>query len=172
MSTQTPGGADFPDDRPDEDYPQKFAEEFGDDEPDRSRWPFLIALAVVGVLVAIVVGVAVFSPPDERLNDSTLVQYAVNDVYTARNSLNYEQYRNAQCTANLQAADFPTAAEFVEENRKVREEQGQIVIPSMDVDVQGDRAHVVVHWHRERAENDKQTTDVTVVRQGDAWKVC
>ncbi|MFZ2512578.1 MAG: hypothetical protein WAW85_15975, partial [Gordonia sp. (in: high G+C Gram-positive bacteria)] len=96
MSKQTPGGADNPDaDRPDDDYPEALAEEFGDDEPDRSRWPFLAALGVVVVGVAIVVGIALINPPSERLNDSTLVQYTVNDAYTARNTLNYEQYRSA-----------------------------------------------------------------------------
>lgn len=171
MSEQTPGGA--PDaDRPGDDYPEALAEEFGDDEPNRSRWPFLAALGVVVIAVAIVVGVALISPPSERLNDSTLVQYAVNDVYAARNSLNYEQYRNAHCARVADAADFPTTEQFIAENRKARDAQGPIVIPSMDVNVYGDTANVTVHWHRERTENQTQTTETFLVRDDDKWKVC
>lgn len=173
MSKQTPGGADFPDaDRPDDDYPEKFAEEFGDDEPDRSRWPFIAALCVVGVALAVVLGVALISPPSERLNDSTLVQHAVDDAFTARNSLNYEQYRGAHCAKVVDSPEFPTVEQFVDTNRAERNAEGPIVIPTMDVNVHGDSANVTVHWHRERSENDKQTADVYLIRDGDKWKVC
>ncbi|MFT3660204.1 MAG: hypothetical protein QM809_02055 [Gordonia sp. (in: high G+C Gram-positive bacteria)] len=167
MSAQTRDGADRPDD-----YPEKFAEEFGDDDPSGSRWPFLVALIVVGVLVAVVLLIAVFSPPAERVSDSTRVQYVVNDAFTARNSLNYDQYRGSFCRANVEAPDFPAAAKFTDENRKARDADGQIVIPNMDVEVQGDTARVAVHWHRERTEDKKETTELTVVKQGDDWKVC
>ncbi len=173
MSEQTPGDADHPDaDRPDEDYPEKLAEEFGDDEPERSRWPFLAALLVVVVALVVVVGIALISPPSERLNDSTLVQYTVNDVYTARNSLNYEQYRTAHCAKVVDAADFPTVDQFIEENREARNAQGPIEIPNMDVNVHGDTANVTVHWHREQTANNTQTTEEFLVRDGDKWKVC
>ncbi|GAA3954916.1 hypothetical protein [Gordonia caeni] len=177
MSDQTPGGADYPDDpqspkRTPDGYPEKFAEEFGDPDPGRSRWPFLAAVGVVLTLVAVVVVIALVNPPEDRVNDSTRVQYVVNDAYSARNSLNYEQYRNAHCEQEVQSADFPTAAQFADENRVARDENGLLVIPTMDVDVEGDTATVTVHWHREDTPDDEQTTTLTVVRQGDEWKVC
>lgn len=173
MSDQSPGGADHPNPKYTPDgYPEAMAAEFGDDDPGRSRWPFLVALGFVVLLVAVVAGVALIDPPAERLSDSTKVQHAVNDAFTARNSLNYGQYRDAHCAADLEAADFPTATEFADENRKARDAQGPIVIPDMAVQIQGDVATVAVNWHREKTSNEKQTTDLTVIRQGDEWKVC
>lgn len=177
MSDQRPGGADYPDDpqnpeRTPDGYPEKLAEEFGDDDPARSRWPFLAALGVVVVLVVVVVILAVVNPAEDRMSDSARVQFVVNDAYSARNSLNYEQYRNSFCEQELQSPDFPTAAQFADENRVARDEHGQLVIPSMDVDVAGDTADVTVHWHREDTPDDEQQTALTVVRRGDDWKVC
>lgn len=177
MSDQTPGGADYPDDpqspeRTPDGYPEKFAEEFGDPDPGRSRWPFLAALGVVVTLVAVVIIIAVVSPPQDRVSDSSRVQFVVNDAYSARNSLNYQQYRDAHCEQDVQSADFPTAAQFADENRVAQDENGPLVIPTMDVDVEGDTAKVAVHWYREDDADNEQTTDLTVVRQGDEWKVC
>ncbi|MCK0439434.1 hypothetical protein MUG78_08165 [Gordonia alkaliphila] len=173
MSDQSPGGADYPNSkRAPDGYPEAMAEEFGSDDPGRSRWPFMVALGFVVLLVAGIAGVALIDPPAERLSDSAQVQHAVNDAFTARNSLNYEQYREAHCEADRQAADFPTAAEFADENRAARTEHGQIVIPDMAVEMQGDVAAVQVNWHREDTPDEKQTTDLTVIRQGDEWKVC
>ena len=169
--------ADYPDDpeypkRDLDGYPEKFAEEFGDDDPGGSRWPFLIAAGVVAVLVAVVLLIALVNPPEDRLSDSAQVQHVVNDAFTARNSLNYDQYRTSFCEREQQTAGFPSQAEFTDENRAARDEHGPIVIPNMDVEVQGDTARVVVHWHREDTEDRKESTELTVVKQGDEWKVC
>lgn len=156
-----------------DDYPEKFAEEFGSDEPERSKWPIIIAGSIVVVLVAVVLIVALVSPPKDRVNDSTLVQYVVNDAFSARNSLNYDQYRGAFCERETQNPSFPTAEQFTDENRKANDADGPITIPKegMDVEIQGDSAQVVVRWHRSR-NDDTQTTNWTVVKQGDEWKVC
>ncbi|MEZ5212972.1 DUF4878 domain-containing protein [Gordonia sp. PP30] len=160
------------DQRPSDDYPEALAEEFGSDDPDRSAWPILAAAIFVLILVGVVAGVWACSPPDRRLNDSTQVQHVVNDAYTARNSLNYQQFRDSYCAAKVNSPEFPTEQQFADENRKARDAQGQLQIPTMDVAVTGDTAKVTVHWNREDTPNDKQTTPLTVVRENNAWKVC
>lgn len=157
---------------PPDDYPEKFAEEYGSDDPDRSSWPILVAGGFVLVLVVAVALIWAINPPDERLNDSTQVQHVVNEAYTAQNSLNYAQYRGAFCAAKVNAPEFPSDDQFVTENRKARDAEGIVQIPNMDVRVDGDTAAVIVHWNREKTADQKQTTDLTVVREGDAWKVC
>ena len=90
MSKQTPGGADFPDaDRPDDDYPEKFAEEFGDDEPDRSRWPFIAALCVVGVALAVVLGVALIIAPEAPGWPGATIDYISAKLQNAKGFFRY-----------------------------------------------------------------------------------
>lgn len=162
MSNQTP-----------DDYPRRLAEEFGDDDPETSRWPFWAAAIMVVGLVVVVTLLGVFNSPDNRRGtETTQIQHAVNDAYTARNSLNYQQYRDSYCAAMLHSPEFPTAEQFAERNRVERDEQGLLVIPTMTVDVNGDTGRVSVTWHREGNAEQSQVTDLTVVREGDEWKVC
>ncbi|MFT3716129.1 MAG: hypothetical protein QM774_09335 [Gordonia sp. (in: high G+C Gram-positive bacteria)] len=146
-----------------------------DNDPEPKTWrdamPFFLAFGFVAILVLVISLVAIFWPPADRLNDSTLVQHAVNDQYTARNSLDYSQYRASTCEKDLQAPDFPTEKQFDDDNRAARNSQGALVVPKMDVDIQGDVAHVTVHEHRDDASKET-TTDLTVRKQGDEWKVC
>ncbi|MFZ2510740.1 MAG: hypothetical protein WAW85_06575, partial [Gordonia sp. (in: high G+C Gram-positive bacteria)] len=81
-------------------------------------------------------------------------------------------YRSAHCAKVADAADFPKVNQFIEENQAALNTQGQIVVPTMDVNINDDTANVTVHWHRERTENEKQTTEEFLVRDGDKWKVC
>lgn len=145
-------------------------------EPETRSWgaalPFILALGLVVIIVAWIGLSHLFRPSEERVSDDTKVQYVVNDLYSARNSLNYDLYRDSQCEANIRAKDFPTAAQFADANRGPLEKDGQLVVPEMDVEVTGSRAAVTVHEHRENTEDKKTTTDLIVVKQGDDWKVC
>jgi hypothetical protein len=162
MSSQTP-----------DDYPRHFAEEFGDDDPEASRWPFWAAAALVVGLVVVVAALGVInSYGNRRGDDTTQIQHAVNDAYTARNSLNYQQYRDSYCAAVLASPEFPTAEQFAERNRTDRDAQGALVIPTMTVDTAGDTAQVAVTWYRDKTADRRQVTDLTVVREDDEWKVC
>ena len=147
-----------------------------DNDPEPKTWrdamPFFLAAGFVAIVVLIISLVAIFSPPGERVNDSSSVQFVVNEAYTARNALNYAQYRNAFCETDLQNPDFPQQQQWLDENRDARNADGPIVIPKMDVDVQGDTAKVTVYEHREGNEDNKSTDELTVVKQGEQWKVC
>lgn len=146
------------------------------DDVDERTWrdavPFFIAAAFVVVVVGAIALVAIISPPGERLNDSTRVQYVVNDAFTARNSLNYQQYSNSFCERDRVSPEFPSMDAFLEANRSERDTKGNIEVPDMDVTVDGDVAHVKVNWQREKDPADKGVTEWTVIRQGEDWKVC
>jgi len=106
------------------------------------------------------------------VSEDAKVQYVVNDVYSARNSLNYDLYRGSYCEKDVRAEGFPTAQQFADDNRDARDRDGKLVIPEMNVEVTGGRAAVTVHEYRENAEDRKTTTDLTLTKQGDDWKVC
>jgi len=161
MSNQTPGP----------DTGEEF-DEVDDPRTWRDAVPFMIALGLVAVVLGVILIVTLVSPPSERLNDSTRVQYVVNDALSARNSLNYEQYRNSFCEKNLSSPNFPTMAQFQDSNRTERDAKGELKVPEMEVDVTGDQATVRAHWYRAKNKNEKSVTTWTVVKQGDDWKVC
>ncbi|GAB19188.1 hypothetical protein GOEFS_076_00170 [Gordonia effusa NBRC 100432] len=147
-----------------------------DDQSPRTGniWPFAAAVIVIVLAVGGVLLSNVLRPSDDRVSDSAQVQYAINDSYTARNSLDYAKYRSTMCADVVDAADFPTEQVFVEENRRSRETFGKILIPEIaDVMIDGNRATAQVHWHFENKGSDAKTvTPTTVVREGDEWKVC
>ncbi len=148
-----------------------------DDDRTASRgalWPFIAAVAVIVIGVGAVVLSNLLRPSDDRVTDSTQVQYAINDNYTARNGIDYAKYRASTCSSVHDAGDFPTEATFVADNQRSRDEFGKILIPEItDVVVDGDRATAQVHWHFEKKGSDAKTvTSTVVVREGDQWKVC
>ena len=144
--------------------------------PERLTWraalPFLLAVAAVVIVLVVILVSASCRPAEDRVSEDAQVQFVVNDLYSARNSLNYELYRKSRCAADVAADDFPTAAEFADANRGPRDRDGQLVIPDMDVEVAGDRAAVTVHVHRENREDQKFRTDLVVVKEDGEWKVC
>ena len=78
----------------------------------KDAWPFLVAL---GVIVIAVVGLGLsylLRPAEERVTDSTRVQYAINDHYTARNASDYTAYREHTCAADLASPSFITEQVF------------------------------------------------------------
>ncbi|MXP19869.1 hypothetical protein GIY30_00630 [Gordonia sp. HNM0687] len=139
----------------------------------KAAWPFLVAL---GLVVVAAVGISIsylIRPADDRMSTEAHIQHAVNDVYTARNELDYTRYREATCAAELASDSFPDEDTFVEQNRVSFEENGQIVIPEIsEIDVNGDRATAQVHWHFDETPDSEQVTDVVVVREDGDWKVC
>lgn len=132
----------------------------------------IIAGALVLVILAWIGISALVNPAEERMSDSAQVQRTVNQMYSARGTLNYENYRATFCAADLAAPEFPTSVQFADDNRTENDAKGKIVVPSMDVEVTGDRASVTVHWNREKDENAKQQTQLTLVSEGGEWKVC
>ncbi|GAC68145.1 Rv0361 family membrane protein [Gordonia soli] len=150
----------------------------GPDDPGTPRgfravWPFVVALVVVVIAVGAIVISYLVRPVDDRLTESAQVQHAINDAYTARNELNYGDYREATCAADHDRAAFPTEQAFVDDNLRSREANGHIVIPEIDqITVTGDRGSAQVHWHFDDHPDDKKSERVVVVRENGDWKVC
>lgn len=142
------------------------------DDERRTPWPFIIAVAIV-VLVLGTIGVMhVVRPADDRLTDESKVSRTVNDYYTAQNALNFNNFRALTCASERDSADFPTEDEFTAQNTEAREADGQIEISNIsETVINGDRATANVHWFRTE-KTQTQITPVVLVREGDAWKVC
>lgn len=145
-----------------------------DDQPRslKAALPMLIAGGLVLVILAWIGISALVSPSEERISDSAKVQRTVNQMFSARGTLNYESYRSSFCAADLAAKEFPNSVQFADDNRADNDAKGRIVVPSMDVEVTGDRASVTAHWHRQNDENAKQQTALKLVKENDEWKVC
>ncbi|NLG47007.1 hypothetical protein [Gordonia sp. (in: high G+C Gram-positive bacteria)] len=154
--------ADGPDEHADNDQPRSW----------KAALPMLIA-GGLALAILLWVGIsALVNPAEERISDSAKVQRTVNQMYSAMGTLNYERYRDSFCATDIAAPDFPTSVQFADRNRAENDAKGKIVVPSMDVEVTGDRATVTAHWHRENTESDKQKTQLKLVGVDGEWKVC
>lgn len=139
----------------------------------KNAWPFFVAAGLVGLFVLGIVLSSISRPPEDRVSADALVQYAINDQYTARNGPNYAEYRANTCDADLNKVEFVSEARFLAENQASLDANGPIEIPEItDLVVDGDRATAKVHWHYKDKPDDKQVVDTTVVRENGEWKVC
>ncbi|GAC01812.1 hypothetical protein GONAM_34_00120 [Gordonia namibiensis NBRC 108229] len=139
----------------------------------KNAWPFFAAAGVVALLALGIVLSNISRPPEDRVSDDALVQYAINDQYTARNGPNYAEYRANTCDADLNKVEFVSEARFLAENQASLDANGPIEIPEItDLVVDGDRATAQVHWHYKNTPDDKKVVDTTVVRENGEWKVC
>lgn len=143
-----------------------------EDDERRTPWPFLIAVAIV-VLVLGAIGVMhVVRPAEDRLTEESKVSRTINDYYTAQNALNYSNFRALTCAAQRDSADFPSEEAFSTEQTEAREADGQIEISNIsETVVNGDRATANVHSFRKQ-KTQTQITPVTLVKESDSWKVC
>ncbi len=136
-------------------------------------WPFLLALTVVVVAVAWILISNLTRPAADRADDSGQVNLAINEVYTARNSLDFGAYKAATCSQEASASSFPSEQTFVDDNRRSRDVNGVIVIPEItDVNISGEQATATVHWNFKNRPDEKHTDEVSLVRENDTWKVC
>lgn len=149
-------------------------DEGAEDQPRsvKAALPMLIAGGLVLAILAWIGISALVSPSDDRISDSAQVQRTVNQMYSAMGTLNYENYRASFCAADVAAPNFPTSVQFADDNRADNAAKGKIVVPTMDVEVTGDRSTVTAHWHRQNDEKAEQTTQWKLVKEGDDWKVC
>lgn len=142
------------------------------DDERRTPWPFIIAVAIV-VLVLGAVGVMhVVRPAEDRLTEDSKVSRVINDYYTAKNAINYSNFRALTCATDRDSVDFPAEEAFTTENTDAREADGQVEISNIsETVVNGDRATANVHWFR-KEKTQTQITPVTLVKESDDWKVC
>ncbi|PXW35520.1 UNVERIFIED_CONTAM: hypothetical protein DES50_101466 [Williamsia faeni] len=142
------------------------------DDERRTLWPFLVAAAIMVLVLVAIVLMQVLRPAEDRMTDQARVTHAVNDYYTAQNAINYASYRAVFCSAKLDSADFPTQEEFTSENRDARDADGKIEVSNIsETVVNGDRATANVHWYREH-KSETKITPIVLVNENGNWKVC
>jgi hypothetical protein len=142
------------------------------DDERRALWPFVAAVAIVVLALGAIAVTYVVRPADERLTEQSKVSRAINDYYTAKNAINYTNFRANTCAAELNSVDFPTEDEFTIENTDARDADGQIEIDDISETVINDnRATANIHWSRKET-SDTQITQVVLVHEDNNWKVC
>lgn len=142
------------------------------DDERRTPWPFIIAVAIVVIVLGAIGVMHVVRPAEDRLTEESKVSRTINDYYTARNAINYSNFRALTCAAERDSVEFPTEEVFSTENTRDREADGQIEISDIsETVVNGDRATANVHWFRQQ-KTQTQITPVTLVKESDNWKVC
>ena len=135
-------------------------------------WPFLVAVAIVVVTLGAIGVTYVVRPADERLTEEAKVTRSINDYYTAKNAIDYPNFRAATCAADTSSVDFPTEDEFIIENTDARDADGAIEIDDISESVvNGNRATANVHWSR-KEKTETQITGVVLVNEEGDWKVC
>jgi hypothetical protein len=135
-------------------------------------WPFLVAVAIVVLTLGVIAVTYVVRPTDERLSEQDRISRSINDYYTAKNAVNYTNFRANTCAAELGSVDFPNEDEFAIENTDARNADGAIEIDDISETVVNDnRATANVHWSRKQ-KAETQITQVVLVNEGDNWKVC
>ncbi|MBT0566163.1 hypothetical protein [Williamsia sp. CHRR-6] len=138
----------------------------------KAALPFIIAVAVVVIVVGAVGIMHIVRPASDRLTEPAKVTRAINDYYTAKNALNYQNFQKASCSKDVAASGFPTQQQFADDTRAARAGNGNIVITDItETAINGTTATANVHWHY----NDKPDTTIfplTLARDGETWKVC
>lgn len=142
------------------------------DDERRTLWPFIIAVTIVVIVVGAIGVMHVVRPAEDRLTDESKVSRVINDYYTAKNAINYNNFRALTCATGRDSVDFPTEEAFTTENTNAREADGQVEISNIsETVVNGDRATANVHWFRTQ-KTQTQITAVTLVKESADWKVC
>jgi len=123
-----------------------------------STGPFLGALAVLVVLVLVVFGAQMFSPPGADLTEDEMVRRAVTDYVSAHNENDGPILDRLRCR-ELSPDDAPLA-----------DVEGRVELQAAhNIAVDGDRATVDV---RTGLDGQTQTETWQVVRIDDVWRIC
>lgn len=128
--------------------------------------PMLIALAVVGLALAVVFGLR--GCRSEEITAEAGIGRAVIGQNDALQRLSYPDYRAFTCAAEQGTEDAVLAGQRA--SAKARGDRYVDDVRNFAVD--GDRATATVVYHFENSEDDKITTSMTFAREGDQWKVC
>lgn len=148
----------------------------GPDAPDdpgwKAAWPFLVAVVIVVLALGAIGLFHVLRPASERLTDTAKITHAINDYYTAKNSITYDKFRDASCATDQKSATFPSAATFRDAAQRSRDEHGNIVVTDItETAVNGGTATANMHWNYNKNPSN-QILPLALVKQGDDWKVC
>jgi hypothetical protein len=128
--------------------------------------PFLGALAIIVLVVIGIVLVNAFGSsaptPDQELRGAVVGQ---NDALQRQD---YADFRGYTC----RAAQRNEADVLAGQRDSVAKSGERYVDDVSGLRIDGDRATAKVTYHFKNKPDDKSSSDVTLVREGGAWKVC
>lgn len=128
--------------------------------------PFLGALAIISLVVIGIFAVNAFGSsdptPDQELRGAVVGQ---NDALQRQN---YADYRGFTC-----AAAQGTEADVLAGQRDSAEKNGERYVDGVsDLRIDGDKATVKVTYHFAKKPDDTSSSEVALVHEDGAWKVC
>jgi hypothetical protein len=137
-----------------------------DPDPDRPTIaPFLGALAII---VVVVIGIIVFNAFGDDSSRPEDVGVAVVGQNDALQRVNYGDYRKYTCGAKQ-----GNEADVVAAQRHSAATNGQRYVDDVTaIKIDGDRATAKVTYSFDKSRDTKTTSDVALVSEGGAWKVC
>lgn len=128
--------------------------------------PLLIAVVLVGIVLAVVTGLR--SCRGEEITAEAGVGRAVIGQNDALQRGNYADFRRFTCVAEQGTEDGVLAAQ-----RKSADDNGARYVDDVrGFAVNEDRATATVVYHFEKAPDDKLATLMTFALEGGDWKVC
>lgn len=137
------------------------------DEPDKPTiWPFAGALAIIVLVLIAIFAFNSFTssaPSDQQQLGTAIV--GQNDALQRED---YAAYAGFTCRAK-QGEEQKVLAQ----QRDSVAKQGQRYVDDVaDMNIDGDRATAKVTYSFEKSRDTKTTSDVALVREDGAWKVC
>lgn len=150
-----------------DELPSAAAGDESEESPDKPTIaPFVGALVVV---VLVVIGIfAIDSFGGDELTPEQLVSRAVIGQNDALQREDYGAYRNYTC----QAAQGDEAGVIAGQKESVAKDGARYVDDVTAVRIDGDEAVATVTYSFNNARDDKSSTDVRLIGEDGAWKVC
>ena len=149
--------------------PDKPSEASGDEPEDIDKptiAPFVGALAIV---VLVVIGILLIDGSGgDDLTPEQLVSRAVIGQNDALQRKDYAAFRDFTCAA----AQGDETAVLAAQKESVDKSGERYVDDVADVRIDGERATAAVTYSFDKSRDDKKTSDVPLIGEGGAWKVC
>lgn len=148
------------------------AAEAGERRPPNA-WPFLLAVGIVGVVLAGIFLAARFAPAEDNVTQAQLLTDSITEFVAAQNDGDADKLRSTTC--DEQVARLITGSDADYEAARVAdvEANGKTVIDGApkDYEINGDRGVVTVPTKLEKS-GDTASEVWKFVRVDEKWLVC
>lgn len=128
--------------------------------------PFIAALAII---VLVVIGIFLVNAYDDpELTPDQQIRAAVVGQNAALQRADYAKFQQFTCRAA-----HGDETEVLAGQKESVEQHGERYVDSVnDLSIEGDRATAKATYYFDNTPDDKTTSEVTLVREDGAWKVC